>query len=241
MIPHLSFCSLITLFSSTSSTDLQNRTVSSLLAYSGLLYYTNLHHESLSAVTPRSHLPSTISAMGAFFSHLSRAVLYPKFILFLPALIVHLPAYIFAALAGRFIATPELPETVAISKVIVGGFGVGLGYAGATAALARTLFRLGDTPPSGVGWPFVNEPIARWYLDSTGARGPWGRIRAFFGMAVLAYVTSNIFATWHHAFIQGEPLINLTKSVQRLTSHRQSTANRERYVRDSVGLFYFEI
>jgi hypothetical protein len=234
------------LFSSTPSTvdsDLQNRTVSSLLAYSGLLYYTNLHHESLSAVIPRSHLPSTISAMGAFFSHLSRAVLYPKFILFLPALIVHILAYVFAALAARFIAAPELPETVAVFKVLVGGFGAALGYAGATAALARTLFRLGDdTPPSGTGWPFVNEQVARWYLDPTGARGPWGRIRAFFGIAALAYVTSNVFATWHHAFIQGEPpIINLTKFVQRLTPHRQSTANRERCVRDSVWLLYFDI
>ncbi|KAH9975442.1 hypothetical protein BGW80DRAFT_99181 [Lactifluus volemus] len=78
---------LITLFSSTPSTvdsDLQNRTISSLLAYSGLLYYTKLRHESLSAVIPRTHLPSTMSAMGAFFSQLLRAVLYPKFIFFLP-------------------------------------------------------------------------------------------------------------------------------------------------------------
>jgi glycerol-3-phosphate O-acyltransferase / dihydroxyacetone phosphate acyltransferase len=190
---------------------MHNRTVSSLLAYSGLLYYTNLHHESLSAVVPRFRLQSPMNAMGAFFSHLLGAALHPKFILFLPALIVHIPAYISATLAARFLATPALPETVALFKVIVGGLGVGLGYAGAMAALARTLFWLGNTQSSMLGGPIVSEQIAKWCLDSAGARGPWGRIRAFFGTAVLAYIASNVFATWHRALIRGEPPTNLRK------------------------------
>jgi hypothetical protein len=142
---HSSLRSLISLFSPTISTtidsELHKRTVSSLLAYSGLLHYTNLHHESLSSVIPRSR----VHAVGALFSHLFRTILHPQFILFLPALVVHIPAYIFANLAARFLATPELPETVALSKVVGGGLGTGVGYACATATLVRILFRLGTT------------------------------------------------------------------------------------------------
>jgi glycerol-3-phosphate O-acyltransferase / dihydroxyacetone phosphate acyltransferase len=140
---HVSFCSLISLFSPTGSattdSELHKRTVTSLLAYSGLLHYTNLHHESLPAIIPRSR----VHAIGAFFSHLFRTILHPKFILFLPALVVHIPAYISSNLAARLLATPELPETIALSKVVGGGLGIGVGYACATAALVRTLFRLG--------------------------------------------------------------------------------------------------
>ena len=137
-------CSLVSLFSPTVSaidSELHKRTVTSLLAYSGLLHYTNLHHESLSAVIPRSR----VHAIGTFFSHLFGTILHPQFILFLPALVAHIPAYLFANLAARFLATPELPETIALSKVVGGGLGTGVGYACATAALVRILSRLGTT------------------------------------------------------------------------------------------------
>ena len=141
---HISFCSLVSLFSPTVSTtdaDLHKRTVTSLLAYSGLLHYTDLHHESLSAVIPRSR----VHAIGTLFTHLFKTVLHPQFILFFPALVVHIPAYICANLAARSFATPELPETIALSKVVGGGLGTGVGYACAIAALVRTLFQLGTT------------------------------------------------------------------------------------------------
>jgi glycerol-3-phosphate O-acyltransferase / dihydroxyacetone phosphate acyltransferase len=142
MVLDFSLRSLISLFSPTISkvdSELHNRTISSLLAYSGLLHYTNLHHESLSAVICRSRRHAT----GILFSHLLKTVLHPQFILFLPALIVHIPAYISANLAARFLATPELPETIALSKVVGGGLGAGIGYACAAAALVRTFVWLG--------------------------------------------------------------------------------------------------
>lgn len=178
----LSFCSLIFLFSQTGSaidTELHKRTVASLLAYSGLLHYTNLHHEILPATIPRSH----VHAIGTLFSHLFRTILHPKFILFLPALVVHIPAYIFSNLAARFLATPELPETIALSKVVGGGLGIGVGYACATAALVRT-------------------------LDSNWAWSSRGRVHGSFSTTVLAYVVCKILARWHSALIRGETLTN---------------------------------
>jgi glycerol-3-phosphate O-acyltransferase/dihydroxyacetone phosphate acyltransferase len=161
--------------------ELRNSTVTSLLAYSGLLHYAHLHHASLSAVVPRSPM----RALGTFLSHLVRTILHPQFILFLPALVVHTPAYIFANLAARFLATPALPETVALSKVVGGGLGVGVGYAGATAALVRAF------------------PVNR-YIDSAWAQGSWGRVRSSFGTAVLVYVVCKVLAIWHRALIRGE-------------------------------------
>ncbi|KAI0277080.1 hypothetical protein BGY98DRAFT_657926 [Russula aff. rugulosa BPL654] len=133
---------LISLFSTTGlaiDLELHRRAVTSLLAYSGLLHYTNIHHESLPATIPRSR----VHAISTFLSYLFKTILHPKFILFLPALVVHIPAYISSNLAARFLATPELPETIALSKVLSGGLGIGVGYACATAALVRTLSRLG--------------------------------------------------------------------------------------------------
>jgi glycerol-3-phosphate O-acyltransferase/dihydroxyacetone phosphate acyltransferase len=142
MISYISLRSLISLFSPTVpkvDSELRNRTLSSLLAYSGLLHYTNLGHESLSPVICRSRK----HAIGILFSHLSKTVLHPQFILFLPALAVYIPAYISANLASHFLATPDLPETIALSKVVGGGLGIGVGYACATAVLVRTFLRSG--------------------------------------------------------------------------------------------------
>jgi glycerol-3-phosphate O-acyltransferase/dihydroxyacetone phosphate acyltransferase len=142
MVSYFSLHSLISLFSPTTSkvdSELHNRTISSLLAYSGLLHYTNLHHESLSPVICRSRK----HAIGVLFSQLFKTVLHPQFILFLPALVVHIPAYISANLATHFLATPELPETIALSKVVGGGLGLGVGYACASAVLVRTFLQLG--------------------------------------------------------------------------------------------------
>ena len=139
---NLSLPSLISLFSPTVSnvnSELQSRTISSLLAYSGLLHYTNVRHETLSALIPRSRMHAT----NTFVSHLFRTLLHPQFILFLPALAVHIPAYISASLAARFLVTPELPETIALAKVIGGSLGAGVGYACATATLARIFLLLG--------------------------------------------------------------------------------------------------
>jgi glycerol-3-phosphate O-acyltransferase / dihydroxyacetone phosphate acyltransferase len=91
--------------------------------------------------------------MGTSLSHLLRTVLHPQSILFLPALVVHTPAYLFANLAARFLATPELPETIALSKVVGGGLGTGVGYACATAALVRTFLWLGMYAPHRVVRP----------------------------------------------------------------------------------------
>jgi glycerol-3-phosphate O-acyltransferase/dihydroxyacetone phosphate acyltransferase len=88
--------------------------------------------------------------MGTFLSHLFTTILHPKFILFLPALVVHIPAYILSNIAARLLATPELPETIAFLKVVGGGLGTGVGYACATAALVRTL------PQLGLGTPYSN-------------------------------------------------------------------------------------
>ena len=82
-------------------------------------------------------------AIGTLFSHLFGTILHPKFILFLPTLVVHIPAYILSNLAARLLATPDLPETIALLKVVGGGFGIGVGYTCATVALVRTLSRLG--------------------------------------------------------------------------------------------------
>jgi len=173
---------LISLFSPTGSamtdSELHKRSVTSLLAYSGLLHYTNLHHESLPAIIPRSR----VHAIGTFFSHLFRTILHPKFILFLPALVVHIPAYISSNLAARLLATRELPETIALSKVVGGGLGIGVGYACATAALVRTLSRLG--------------------LDSNWAWPSRGRVHGSIRTAVLAYVMCKILSRWHSALIR---------------------------------------
>jgi glycerol-3-phosphate O-acyltransferase/dihydroxyacetone phosphate acyltransferase len=212
MVLDLSLHSLVSLFSQTDSkvdSELHNCTISSLLAYSGLLHYTNLRHETLSAVIPRSRM----HAIGTFFSHLFRTVLHPQFILFLPALVVHTPAYISANIAARLLATPELPETIALSKVAGGGLGIGVGYACAIAALVRTFRWLGTTSHLRPVWPSVSERTVNQCIDYAWARAPWGRVRGCIGTAVLAYIVGKVLATWHRALIRGERRLLLLYNV----------------------------
>ena len=140
--------------------------------------------------------------MSTFFSHLFRTLLHPQFILFLPALVVHIPAYISASLAARFLVTPELPEAIALAKVIGGTLGAGVGYACATATLVRVFLLLGTISCIRA----VCNQTVNCCIDSSWARAlaPWGRIRGSFGTAVLAYITGKVLATWHRSLIRGE-------------------------------------
>ncbi|KAI0266355.1 hypothetical protein BC834DRAFT_874162 [Gloeopeniophorella convolvens] len=199
---------LITLLSSTDATvdsELQSRTVKTLLAYSGLLHYSGLDHESLSAVAETSS-QTVRRALSSFFGQLFKTTLHPQLILFLPAFVVHTPAYASASLAARFLATPALPETVAVFKVIMGGLGLSFAYGGVVVALTRALLWLSNaTQLPDPGWNFLQQQVAilqKVGLELSGATGPWGRARGVVATAALAYAAIKALSLWHHSLIR---------------------------------------
>lgn len=235
------FPSLITLLSSTGTmvdSELRSRTVKTLLAYSGLLHYSGLDHESLSAVADTHHPPTAGRALGSFFGRLSKAILHPKFILFLPAFVIHTPAYVSAYLAGRFLATPALPETVAILKVIVGGLGLGFAYGGVAVALTHMLLSLGSTTRlPNIGWHFLQQQIAALQkvgLGLTGVMGPWGRVRSVFATTALAYATIRLLSLWHRSLVRGRKV--LYQFDQLLMRTAPSITRKPPTVRSSAAL-----
>ncbi|EPQ51328.1 glycerol-3-phosphate 1-acyltransferase [Gloeophyllum trabeum ATCC 11539] len=110
-----------------------------LLKYYSLLHYTGLDHTTLSSIlpspspgtderapllpanTPGTSLVTARSALRIFVCNALVTFLYPRFILFLPPFVVHIPAYVMGKLAARFLATPGEEEGIAQYKTIVGG------------------------------------------------------------------------------------------------------------------------
>ncbi|KAJ6619729.1 hypothetical protein B0H10DRAFT_1143530 [Mycena sp. CBHHK59/15] len=98
-----------------------------LTKYFSLLHYTNISNAHLAFLLPDTNTLPTRLFFLRFTLAVLRTGLNPSFLLFLPSLIAHIPAYLFAGLASRYLAPPGEEESQAQFKAILGGIGVGLG------------------------------------------------------------------------------------------------------------------
>ncbi|KAJ6513275.1 hypothetical protein C8R45DRAFT_963074 [Mycena sanguinolenta] len=139
---------LVKLFSSSSTeesgpgSDLAS-VKGALTKYFSLLQYSNITHAQLNQLQPHGKPPSRLFALRFIFIALS-TLLNPSFLLFIPPLIAHVPAYLFARL-GSALAPPGEEESQAQFKIILGGFGAGLG-AGISSYWITRLARMLNTP-----------------------------------------------------------------------------------------------
>ncbi|KAF7327739.1 Glycoside hydrolase family 5 protein [Mycena kentingensis (nom. inval.)] len=108
-----------------------------LTKYFALLQRTGITHAQLAILAPNlSKLPSRLFVFRFIFTFL-RTILNPSFLLFVPPMIAHLPAYLCASLANVLAPAGE-EESRSQFKVFLGGFGTGIG-AGATSYWATKL------------------------------------------------------------------------------------------------------
>lgn len=114
--------------------------IQALLRYRSLLHYTSITHSCLTAIVAgsgRSLVPTSRAALAVFLRELSVTFLHPRFIIFLPIFVLHIPAYVAALTLKRALASPREEETYAQFKA-VGGV---LGATGAYALVAKAMLR----------------------------------------------------------------------------------------------------
>ena len=206
-----------------------------LVKYLAYLHYTGINHSSLAALypTPTVHypsiskpaavsLPSAKTAFIVFLAQLFTTLFHPRAIFFLPPFLVHIPAYVFARLSVRLLATPGEEEGEAQFKVIFGGLGKGLGCIGASLGLFKWLEH----------WRWGTDTLGSRNHNVTGSAqdtfanpaGPPSRIgQLSFGpdkgvasvlkwvlcMVGVTYGTASLLSRWHDALVLGEcsPLV----------------------------------
>jgi len=154
---------LVKLFSPSEDPELAS-TKRALTKYFSLLQYSNITHEQLHQLNPsgKSAGPSFIFR---FIFIAFRTLLNPSFLFFIPPFIAHIPAYLFAGLGSRLAPSGE-EESQAQFKVILGGFGAGLG-AGISSYWITKLAKAFDTPllkQTGLRSKFFLWAFTAWFL-----------------------------------------------------------------------------
>ncbi|KAL0579986.1 hypothetical protein V5O48_001989 [Marasmius crinis-equi] len=148
---------LVQLFQeSTSSPKAQNAKLR-LNRYFSLMHHTSLNNSLVQALFPRPftldssstgypsrtyHIKTLIDRFFNVYSLLSLPFNLAAFVLFLPALITHIPTYISSHLLVRFLATPGEEEGIAQYAAIGGGIGFGVGWIAGSGAWAQRFISL---------------------------------------------------------------------------------------------------
>ncbi|KAI0717400.1 acyltransferase [Cerioporus squamosus] len=174
----------------------------SLLKYYSLLYYSNISHVALNAILPTpssssaaTH-PTRLRALSIVVRQLLLTVLHPRFILFFPTLVMHVPAYVAGSLAGRLLGKPAEEETYAQFKAVFGGLAATAVYAAVTRAIIRGLVKAPEyTIPALRGlWA-----AGRWLFDGDNELS--GKARAAVGAFGIFYATSYVLSHWHNYWV----------------------------------------
>ncbi|KAI9063659.1 glycerol-3-phosphate-1-acyltransferase [Trametes sanguinea] len=198
---------LISLFADPHAAPSIEKARHSLLKYHSLLSYANISHSSLWGILPdHSVRPSRSRAMGIFVRQLLTMALHPRFVLFLPTFILHLPGYATALLARRLLTKEGEEEAHAQFKAVFGGLGVTAVYVGVTRLIVRRL--VANTPGvlADLKVPAFLVPTA----SSLWAAGRWffagdsdlsGKARAALGVFSIFYATSCVLSHWHNYWV----------------------------------------
>ena len=134
-------------------------------------------------------------------------VCHPRFLAFLPPLLVHVPTYAIAGLATTVLSSPREEETHAQYKAIFGMIGAGATYGVLGGLLARTIDHLPilETVRNAAAHSYGNlrvilETIERFGSCMSMAGGIWRD-----GLVVMGcvYVTAKVLSKWHNALVGG--------------------------------------
>ncbi|CDO70086.1 hypothetical protein BN946_scf184806.g13 [Trametes cinnabarina] len=198
---------LISLFTDPHAASSVEKAKHSLLKYHSLLFYAGISHGALCRILHDHSLrPNRTRAVGVFVRQVLTTVLHPRFTLFLPTFLVHIPQYAASALAHRLLARADEEEAHAQFKAVFGGLGATAAYAGITRFIVRRL--IGNAPGvlASLKVPAFLVPAAssvwaagRWFF----AGGPnlSGRARAALGVFGVFYATSFVLSHWHDYWV----------------------------------------
>ncbi|KAI0646294.1 glycerol-3-phosphate-1-acyltransferase [Trametes meyenii] len=230
---------LVSLFSDPHAAPSAPKARQALLRYHSLLYYANISHGALWGILPDPSIsPSRSHALSIFIRQLLVTALHPRFLLYLPTLLLHIPAYATGLLTDCVLGNPEEEETHAQFKAIAGGVAASAAYAGVTALIVRKL--TGGSPGIVSSWkaPALVLPVlkslytaAKWFFR--GDSGLLGKTRTAVGVFGIFYATSFLISHWHNHWVgsnytQFKRLIASWKLVIGLLSPRSAELKGEK-------------
>ncbi|KZT70639.1 hypothetical protein DAEQUDRAFT_179796 [Daedalea quercina L-15889] len=199
---------LVDLFSMPNPPASLPRARKSLLTYHSLLHYSNISHAHLTALLPnlrQASLPRRRTAVSLVFRQLLLTVLHPRFLLFLPPLLLHIPAYALAAAAKRGLASQREEETHAQYKAIFGMLGAGAVYGILGSLLARVVGRLPilATLSKAVARSDGGLQVALKLVEHAGV---WlakngGGLRDCVVLIGSVYMTAKVLSRWHNILV----------------------------------------
>ncbi|KAI0087155.1 hypothetical protein BDY19DRAFT_304741 [Irpex rosettiformis] len=170
-----------------------------LVAYYGLLHYTDISHDTLVQVYPSTALPSTFGALITFIKHLIILLVHPRFWLFLPAFLLHIPAYIIGPLAARKLAKPGEEETIAELTVVPAGLAYGITSWIASYKLANALLD-GYFAGSWLSLPDILKKAGEWFVKEVPSVYGLKRVAA---TLTIMYWTTWVVFKWHSLLVKG--------------------------------------
>ncbi|KAH9920018.1 glycerol-3-phosphate-1-acyltransferase [Epithele typhae] len=196
---------LITLFSDKNAAPSQVKARQALLKYHALLEYTNMSHASLIDLLPDiSMRPVASSAMLLVVHQVLRTVLHPRFVLFLPVLPLHIPAYVTGLVASRVLSTPGEEETRAQFKAVFGGLAATAVYASLTRVIVSRV--VANLSRAHIDVPEAFSPLfdilvkgGRWFFVD---QGQFPKVRSTAGFFGSFYITAYVVSHWHNYFVK---------------------------------------
>ena len=161
-----------------------------LLVYYSLLQRTGLTHGDLVAILPPSTsddcpIPSRFSVLTRTFLAAASLVFHPEFALFLPPLLVFIPAYTLGAFAARHLTKPREDESVAQYKGICGG---------AVFGVVSTI----------VGVRIASLVVRTAFVHAVLSRVPLPAVWRLVGTVTTIYCTTWLLFRWHNALVPGK-------------------------------------
>jgi glycerol-3-phosphate O-acyltransferase / dihydroxyacetone phosphate acyltransferase len=171
-----------------------------LVDYYGLLHYSGISHGDLAQVYPSSDLPSSFTALLTLVQQFIALVAHPRFWLFVPPCIMHIPAYIVGPFAARKLMKRGEEESVAELTVVPAGITFGLTSYVASFKLASMIFT-GQIASLWPGMPNVLKNVGGWYVKNVPS--VYGLRRAVGTVAIMYWTTWVVFK-WHSLLVKGK-------------------------------------
>lgn len=175
-----------------------------LITYAGLLHHTHISHRALASLYPTPALPSRDASLATFLHTTIATIVQPRFLAFLPVGLLHVPAYAVGALAGRVLADPREPETVAEHKAVCAGLAFGATSAFAGWKVAGTVYEQLFVAVQDGRLDWLPESLKRacaWVCDLSQESAAAVFVRLF-GTAAVIYWTTWALFRWHKALIR---------------------------------------
>lgn len=170
------------------------------MKYASLLHHTRTSHAELSDVLGGHTAPSAVVSTILFIRQLLTTTLHPRFLFFIPPLLVHLPAFAFAKVGLRLLYKSGEEETKSQIQVVTGGFALATVYTLLGVKLSRAI---SNAHVEVFGLPKVEavlKLITHTLLMNSGNQN-LDKVKRTFGTIAVICLLGFTFNKWHKALI----------------------------------------